>query len=145
MDFDKIRELLKLMEDHGLAEAEVESGDGKVRLRKAETGANVRSELAPPREAGAPSGEGAGARGEDDGGHQITSPIVGTLYRSPSPDSEPFVEAGDPVTPDTVVCIIEAMKVMNEVKAEVSGSIRKVLVQNGTPVEYGQPLFLVSR
>jgi acetyl-CoA carboxylase biotin carboxyl carrier protein len=70
--------------------------------------------------------------------------MVGTFYRSPSPDAAPYVEVGDRITKDTVVCIVEAMKVMNEIKAEVAGDILEILVQNGEPVEYGQPLFLVS-
>ena len=75
----------------------------------------------------------------------IKSPIVGTFYASPSPDSAPFVAAGDKVSSDTIVCIIEAMKIMNEIKAEVAGTIEKVLIENGEPVEYGQPLFLVRK
>ena len=73
--------------------------------------------------------------------HTIKSPIVGTFYRSPSPDSEPFIRIGDHVEPDTVVCIIEAMKLMNEIQAETSGEIVQIYVENGQPVEYGQPLF----
>jgi acetyl-CoA carboxylase biotin carboxyl carrier protein len=77
--------------------------------------------------------------------HMIKSPIVGTFYRSPSPTSEVFVKIGDNVEPDTVVCIIEAMKLMNEIQAEVSGEVVKVLVENGQPVEYGQPLFGIRK
>ena len=79
-----------------------------------------------------------------DAGQSIKSPMVGTFYTTPSPDSPAFVTAGSRVEPDTVVCIIEAMKVFNEIKAEVSGTIERVLVSNGQPVEYGQPLFLVK-
>ena len=74
----------------------------------------------------------------------IDSPLVGTLYRSPSPEAAPFVKVGDKVTPDTVVCIVEAMKVMNEIKAEKSGIIRDILVENGSAVEFGQPLFVIE-
>ncbi|HWS53382.1 MAG TPA: acetyl-CoA carboxylase biotin carboxyl carrier protein, partial [Pyrinomonadaceae bacterium] len=77
--------------------------------------------------------------------HIITSPIVGTFYRSPSPNAEPFVKAGSAVEPDTVVCIIEAMKLMNEIQAETAGTVEKIYVENGQPVEYGQPLFGVKR
>ena len=75
---------------------------------------------------------------------EITSPIVGTFYRAPAPDQLPFKEVGDPVNPDDVVCLIEAMKVMNEIKAGVSGKIKKILLENGNSVEYGQALFLVE-
>ena len=74
----------------------------------------------------------------------IDSPLVGTLYRAPSPDAAPFVKVGDKVTPDTVVCIVEAMKVMNEIKAEKSGVIKDILVENGGAVEFGQPLFVIE-
>ena len=91
-----------------------------------------------------PEASDAGTVSAPAGMKQITSPIVGTFYRKPSPDSPPYVEVGDEVGPDTVVCIIEAMKVMNEIKAETSGTIRKILVEDATPVEYGQPLFLIE-
>ena len=82
---------------------------------------------------------------EDDAGHkEIVSPMVGTFYRAPSPDSAPYVKEGQEVTEETVVCIIEAMKVMNEIKAEVKGVITEVLVENGAPVQFGQPLFRVK-
>ena len=77
--------------------------------------------------------------------HKITSPIVGTFYRSPSPDKEPYVKEGSNVSADTVVCIVEAMKLMNEIEAEVSGEVVKIYVENGQPVEYGQPLFGIRK
>ena len=80
----------------------------------------------------------------DDGLVEITSPMVGTFYNSPSPDSDSFVEVGSTVSEDSVVCIVEAMKVMNEIKGEVKGTIKKILVDNATPVQFGQPLFLVD-
>jgi len=143
MDLERIQELLRLMELHALAEIEVESSGEKVRLRKAEAQLQAAPALASTREPAA--AQTFAAEGATDDGYAIVSPIVGTFYRAPSPDTEPFVEGGDPVEPDTVVCIVEAMKVMNEVKAGVTGSIRKVLVENGKPVEYGQALFLVAR
>lgn len=153
MNLDRIQELLKLMEAHDLAEIEVEGEGFKVRLKKREEHLS----MAPaPSAAPQPVAKGAPAQPQAQGGagaewenspnlHVITSPIVGSFYRAPSPDAEPFVEPGDPVEPDTVVCIVEAMKVMNEVKAETYGTIQKVLVENGKPVEYGQPLFLVAK
>ena len=93
--------------------------------------------------AAAPAAAAPAAEAEVEGA-KIKSPIVGTFYSSPSPESPVFVKVGDKVTSDTVVCIVEAMKVMNEIKAEMSGTIKKVLVENGTPVQYGQPLFIVE-
>ncbi len=150
-DFKRVQELLRLMEEHGLAEIEVESKGLKVRLKKEsqrapdnpDAPALAPAVLAAPGVGAPESGAAPGAEEAD--AYTITSPIVGTLYRAASPDAEHFIEVGDPVEADTVVCIVEAMKVMNEVKAEVSGSILKVLIENGTAVEYGQPLFLVSR
>ena len=81
----------------------------------------------------------------DEGLFKITSPIVGTFYRSPGPDKEPYVKEGSVVSPETVVCIVEAMKLMNEIEAETSGEVVKVYVENGQPVEYGQPLFGIRK
>jgi acetyl-CoA carboxylase biotin carboxyl carrier protein len=144
MDLDRILDLLKLMEAHSLGELELEDGDFKVRLKKA-----IAASAAMPLVPAVPSAPIAGAAGasaqaECSTARTITSPIVGTFYRAPSAEAEPFVEVGDPVEADTVICIIEAMKVMNEVKAEVPGTIQKILVESGKPVEYGQPLFLVA-
>lgn len=93
---------------------------------------------------GAEGGSGSSSWGDDRGLHKIVSPMVGTFYRSPSPDAPPFVNPGDKVNDKTVVCIVEAMKLMNEIEAEVKGEIVEVLVENGQLVEYGQPLFLVK-
>jgi acetyl-CoA carboxylase biotin carboxyl carrier protein len=84
------------------------------------------------------------APAEDEGHARITSPMVGTFYRSPTPEADAFAKVGDVIDEDTVVCVIEAMKVMNEIKAEVRGTIREVLIENATPVEFGEPLFLVE-
>ena len=143
MKLDRIRELLNLMETHGLEELELEDKDFKVRLKK--EGASPPP--APAATAGAQAGAAeapAPATETPAGGFTIVSPIVGTFYRASSPDGEPFLEIGDPVEPETVICIVEAMKVMNEVKAEVRGSLEKAFVENGSAVEYGQPLFLVA-
>src|SRR5690606_4449706 len=100
---------------------------------------------APHPGAGGGASQEAGAVGAASNLHPITSPLVGTFYRSPSPDSDPYVEPGSRVGPDSLVCIIEAMKVMNEIRAEVTGEIVELLVENGEPVEYGQPLFMVKK
>jgi acetyl-CoA carboxylase biotin carboxyl carrier protein len=145
MDLKEIREILEFMEAHGLAELEYEDEKKRVRLKKHTADAPAVAHVLPSAAAApaAPVVPGGGAPAES--GHVITSPIVGTFYRSPTPEAEPFVEVGDPVEPDTVICIVEAMKVMNEVKAEVPGTVEKVLTENGKPVEYGQPLFVVAR
>ena len=143
MNLKELKELLQLMEEHGLAEVEIEREGLRVRLRKAgaATETVVERLAAPP--ASAPP---AVALAESPGpkGVPITSPMVGTFYRAPSPESPPFVELGQTIEPGQVVCIIEAMKLMNEIKAEVKGRIVQILAENGQPVEFSQPLFLVE-
>lgn len=160
---DELRELISLLRENGLAELELESQDFRVRLRR--EGANSQpvqyaepapvpvapqpATQAPPNNpaaasAAAPAHPGAQASTEashDQDLHIIPSPIVGTFYRSASPTADPFVKIGSNVEGDTVVCIIEAMKLMNEIQAEITGEVVKIYVENGQPVEYGQPLF----
>lgn len=154
VNMEELRELIALLRDNGLSELELEREDFRVRLRR--EGLNARSSHAVPDAAPAPianpapvaahSGASAPAHpaagaAPDQDLHIIPSPIVGTFYRSPSPTAEAFVKIGSNVEPDTVVCIIEAMKLMNEIQAEAAGEVVKVYVENGQPVEYGQPLF----
>lgn len=147
MCMEKIRGLLEMMKEFELVELDLEEENFAVSLKKA--GANyVPAPMAMPTmaaPAAVASAVGAASRPAEDtsGLTPIKSPIVGTFYRSPSPDSDAFVSEGASVDGNTIVCIIEAMKIMNEIKAEISGTIEKVLVKNGEPVEYGQPLFLV--
>ena len=153
MDTSRIEDLIRLMDEHGLAELEIESEGFKVKLKKAGNGTEVVHVATPAMvaqtvqsagaTAAAPAGPAAEAEPGPDAAEVIRSPMVGTFYRAPSPDEPNFVEAGDPVDEDTVVCVVEAMKVMNEVRAEVVGTIAKVLAENGKPVEFGQPLFEV--
>lgn len=130
------------MEEHGLEELEVAEGDFRVRLKKASVAnPGPPAESAPPPVAKRePQAAAEVASGE---AVFIKAKLVGTFYRAPAPDAASYVEVGDPVDEDTAVCIIEAMKVMNEVKAGVVGTIHRILVENGNPVEYGQPLFEV--
>ncbi len=163
MNIDEIRRIAEIMQKHDLTEFSMESEDCKMKVCRG----NKNSEGAVPQHAAPvfappyasphgiahpPPGESPSSNSNQGGSKEaggdagaaantIDSPIVGTFYRSPSPDSETFVKEGDEVTPETVVCIIEAMKVMNEIKAEKSGRIKKVLVENTQPVEFGQPLF----
>ena len=130
MDNRRIAQLAQLMSAHDLSELSMETADVKLVMRR---GRVVEAVAAAPAPVALPAAGAPAAA--------ITSPIVGTFYLAPSPDAPPFVKPGDKVGPETVVCIVEAMKVMNEVKAELSGVIRRILVENGTPVEFGQPLF----
>ena len=148
MDLQKVQQLLELMETHGLDEIEVEQGGTRIRLKKACPMPAFAAYPAPPPAMAAnlsavPAAHDPAAADKDL--FQITSPMVGTFFRSSSPDADPFVNVGDSVSADQVVCIIEAMKVMNEIKAEVEGEIVGILVENGESVEYGQPLMTVRR
>ncbi|MBM4038099.1 MAG: acetyl-CoA carboxylase biotin carboxyl carrier protein [Planctomycetes bacterium] len=155
MDFNKLRDLVDtltgLMEARKLDELEIEWQGLKVALRRARNGgappivvpapAPVLAAPAPAPEAKAQPAAPAPPAGEV---HVVKSPMVGIFYRASSPEADPFVEVGDEVKPDTVLCIIEAMKVMNELKAEVEGVVQAIEVENGRTVEYGQPLFLIA-
>jgi len=147
MDLRDLRKIVDIMNANDLTEVEIEEEGKRVRVRKQEASVvPVAPAAAPaPAPAPAPEAEAAPAAGaEDEGMHTITAPMVGTFYRAPSPESDPYVEVGSRVDPEKVVCILEAMKVMNEIKAECSGEIVKMCVQNGEAVEYGQPLFIVK-
>jgi acetyl-CoA carboxylase biotin carboxyl carrier protein len=138
VDIESLRQLLALMSEHDLAELEIEQEDLVVRLRKG--GAAVVPVAAPV--AAVPSAAPA-AEAETAKLPTINSPMVGTFYAAPSPEAPPFVKVGDHVMEDTVVCVIEAMKVFNEIRAETSGTIEKILGKNAAAVEFGQALFVV--
>jgi acetyl-CoA carboxylase biotin carboxyl carrier protein len=164
LNMSELRELADLVSQHGFTDFEFENENIRVRLRKElapqifqaapqavsyttpqQTPAatqQVSNQSAPQ---DATTNTESAAVSEDESLHKITSPIVGTFYRSPSPDADPFVKIGSQVTADEIVCIVEAMKLMNEIPAEVSGEIVKIYVENGQPVEYGQPLFGVKK
>jgi len=160
VNMDELRELIALLRENGLAEFELEREGFRVRLRRdssvlpqpAEGVANPTTSrtVAPAaqQQATIPAHPGARAEtaaSEDQDLYIIPSPIVGTFYRSPSPATDPFVKIGTNVEPESVVCIIEAMKLMNEIQAETSGEVVKIYVENGQPVEYGQPLFGIRK
>jgi acetyl-CoA carboxylase biotin carboxyl carrier protein len=148
-DFDKLVQLVKLMETHGLTEVSLRRGDQKWTLRRgmdANAVATHGSEAvrqAPPAAQPASVAESRPSAPPADGTITINSPTVGTFYSAATPDESPFVSIGSKVSPETVVCIVEAMKVFNQIPAEVSGTIVAVLVKNGDSVEFGQPLFRV--
>jgi len=155
MNVRDIRKLIDLMNENDLVELELEEEGHKVRLKKrtpieGREGSYLVAApppgVVPPPVIAAPSAEDVVPvpSGPEAQTVTIKSPMVGTFYRASSPDAEPYVEAGDEITADTVICIIEAMKVMNEIKAEVSGKILEILVGNAEPVEYGQPLFVIQ-
>lgn len=163
VNMEELRELIALLRDNGLAELELENEGFRVRLRRdsATAGSSYIADAPLHGSAPAPAAPAAGPApapppapgpahpgthasteaSQDQDLHIIPSPIVGTFYRSPSPAADPFVKIGSNVEPESVVCIIEAMKLMNEIQAETSGEVVKIYVENGQPVEYGQPLF----
>ena len=139
IDLTKIKDLIKLMEDHDLTAFELEDSGFKVRLEKGGTPEQVVA-AAPPVALEEKGPEKIVAEETE----EISAPMVGTFYKSPSPDADAFVKVGDAVDEGTVVCIIEAMKVMNQIKAEKSGVIQRILVDDASPVEFGQGLFVIA-
>ena len=148
MSIDEIRELIQLVTDTGISELEVQRGDNRVRIRKsfgseATTLVHASPPAGAPGPAPAPRTDTPAAPNTDSQLFYVKSPIVGTFYESASPDSPPFVRIGEHVTPGKVLCIIESMKLMNEIEADVAGVVESKLVQNGQPVEYGEALFAI--
>ena len=145
-DIRKIRRLVELMNDHELAEIDLRQADQRIRLRRDVDPIVVPTVASGPGPATAPSvaGSEAPAADENENLTVVKSPIIGTFYISSSPDASPFVQVGDTVNSETTVCIIEAMKVFNEIPAECNGKIVARLCENGDAVEYGQPLFKVD-
>jgi acetyl-CoA carboxylase biotin carboxyl carrier protein len=150
MDLRKLKKLIDLVQESGIAELEITEGEEKVKIVKGgQVSLMAGSALAaPPAErapvpapaAPAPAAEPQAVQE----GHVVKAPMVGTFYRSPSPDAKPFVEVGQTVKEGETVCIIEAMKLMNEIEADAGGVVKAILVENGQPVEYGQPLLILG-
>jgi len=150
-DVKRIRRLVELMNEHELSEIDLRQSDQRIRLRKDTEPLVVSTPPPPPRPAAGnaapapgPSEAVAASAQADANLVLVKSPMIGTFYTAPSPESPPFVKVGDHVGPTTTVCVIEAMKVFNEIPAETSGQIVSVLVENGEPVEFGQALFKVD-
>jgi acetyl-CoA carboxylase biotin carboxyl carrier protein len=170
LDLDRVQALLRLVNESGVAEVEVEEKGTRIVIRRTAATVNVQpmpypmpmmapmsgmvppgnaqplpqqAPAAPTPEASAPPGPPADP-GSAANETLVRAPIVGTFYRAPSPDSDPFVKEGATVGPEDTLCIIEAMKLMNEIKAETSGRVKQILVENGQPVEYDQPLFVIE-
>jgi acetyl-CoA carboxylase biotin carboxyl carrier protein len=150
MDLRKLKKLIDLVQESGIAELEITEGEEKVRIVKGGAvslsgAAPAAAPAAPPpaAPAAAPAAPASGPEAGQDG-HVVKAPMVGTFYRSPSPDAKPFVEVGHTIKEGQTICIIEAMKLMNEIEADASGVVKAILVENGQPVEYGQPLFILG-
>ncbi len=157
MDLRKLKTLIDLVSESNISELEITEADGKVRIVKADPAAAAAAAVpayvapastvaapvaaaAPAAAAAAPTAPAAPAQS----GHAVKSPMVGTFYRSSSPGSKPFVEVGSVVKEGEPICIIEAMKIMNEIEADKSGTVTKIVCENGQPVEFGQPLFIIE-
>ena len=158
MDMRKLKTLVDLVSESNISELEITEAEGKVRIVKAGYGVPTtmmmqpagQMMMAPQQQQAAPAGEAAAAAAPAPEaaaaptGHVVKSPMVGTFYRSASPGSKPFIEIGSVVKEGDPVCIVEAMKIMNEIESDMAGTISKILVENGQAVEYGQPLFIVE-
>jgi len=157
MDLRKLKKLIDLVQESGIAELEITEGEEKVKIVKggeatvtpiaptsAPAPAGGAPASAPAPAAAAPAAAAAAPEAPAPSGHVLKAPMVGTFYRSASPESKPFVEVGQNVKTGETVCIIEAMKLMNEIEADATGMIKAILVENGQPVEYGQPLFIIE-
>jgi acetyl-CoA carboxylase biotin carboxyl carrier protein len=149
MDLRKIKTLIDLVQQSGIAELEITEGEEKVRISRTGNGGHFMQPMAPtsvvlPNEYGGAPQAAAPAAAVEVAGHVLKSPMVGTFYRSPSPGSPSFVEVGQTVTKGQTLCIIEAMKLLNEIESDAAGVVKKILSDNGQAVEYGQPLFIIE-
>ena len=156
MDLNLIKKLVKIVDTSGVTDLEIEEDGLRIRVAKKIKNNLVSSQphmIVQTESVETPTPPAAGAEGKTpaekseeptDNFHDINSPIVGTFYRAPAPDADPYVQVGDSVSPGTVLCVVEAMKLMNEIESDVSGKVVKILVENGKPVEYNQPLFFIE-
>lgn len=155
MDIRKVKKLIELLDESGIAEIEITEGEESVRISRYSNQAPAPAPVAVPALAAAPAAPVAAAPAPapiaatvaemEEDGHAVTAPMVGTFYSSPSPGSAEFVQVGDRVNVGDTLCIVEAMKMMNPIEAEVSGTIKSIRAQNGDPVEYGQTLFMIDQ
>jgi acetyl-CoA carboxylase biotin carboxyl carrier protein len=153
MDIRKVKKLIELLEESDVAEIEIHEGEESVRIsRHSSTPSTIAIPSMPPQAVTAPApapalaatAPDAQAPAEEIQGHSVNSPMVGTFYRSPSPGSKPFVEEGQTVAVGDTLCIIEAMKILNQIESDKTGTVKKILVENGQPVEYNEPLFIID-
>ena len=147
MDIRKVKKLIELLEESGISEIEISEGEESVRISRYPS-PGMMSFAPPPQQYYAPppmpeqKSEPAAEPAQK--GHQVTAPMVGTFYAAPAPGAKPFVDIGSKVKPGDTLCVIEAMKMMNQIESEVAGKVVSVLVENGTPVEFGQALFIIE-
>lgn len=153
MDIRKVKKLIELLEESGIAELEIQEGEESVRISR--HGSHPPAPTAPPAPAPAAQAQAAPAPAADFGGgdnadgglpsgHVVESPMVGTFYTASSPSAPPFVAVGQSVKAGETICIIEAMKILNQIEADVSGTVKAILVENGSPVEFGEPLMIIE-
>jgi acetyl-CoA carboxylase biotin carboxyl carrier protein len=155
MDIRKVKKLIELLDESGIAEIEITEGEDAVRISRYPTGAAAApapvympapaAPQAPAPASAAPQPAEAVAAQPEEDGFRVTAPMVGTFYASSSPGAAPYVQVGDQISEGDTLCIIEAMKMMNQIEADVSGVIKSIRVQNGEPVEYGQTLFVIDQ
>lgn len=147
MTIKELKEMINLMNEHALIELEIEKNGFKIRLKKSPSGTIEREvvSLSPSTAGGAPTLQTIPQAVVDDNVTVIRSPMVGTFYASPAPDAEPYTARGKEINEGDVLCIVEAMKLMNEIKSEVRGRVIDILVENGQPVEFDQPLFKIQK
>jgi acetyl-CoA carboxylase biotin carboxyl carrier protein len=156
MDIRKIKKLIELLEESGIAEIEIKEGEEALRISRMPTGAAathhplspmtlpMAAPLAAPAQAAAPRPAEIAAAKAKTNEHVVTAPMVGTFYGAPSPGAKPFIEIGDEIKVGQVLCIIEAMKMMNQIESDKAGRVTSIMARNGDPVEFGQPLFVVE-
>jgi len=148
MDLRKLKKLIDLVQESGISELEVTEGEEKVRIAKQLTAAPVAHQVYAPAPVAhapaAPAAAPAAAAPAQPAGHEVKSPMVGTFYRASSPEAKAFVEVGDTVKEGQTLCIIEAMKLLNEIESDATGVVKAILVENGQPVEFGEPLFIIG-
>ncbi|MEQ8800122.1 MAG: acetyl-CoA carboxylase biotin carboxyl carrier protein [Phycisphaerales bacterium] len=151
MDIRKLKKLIELVESSGIAELEISEGEESVRIGRYPPAGSMPASAPPaappaatPEPAGQPAATDSPPADDTPEGHVVRAPMVGTFYRAPSPDADAYVEVGDRVATDQTLCIIEAMKMLNQIEADASGEITAILVENGQPVEFDQPLFVIG-
>jgi acetyl-CoA carboxylase biotin carboxyl carrier protein len=153
MDIRKVKKLIELLEESGISEIEISEGEESVRISRYPKPGTVTMTAAPPAPAPAPAAPAAPAAtapapveaaSPPVRGQQVTAPMVGTFYSGPAPGAKPFVDIGTEVKPGDTLCVIEAMKMMNQIESEFAGRVVSILVENGSPVEFGQPLFVIE-
>ena len=145
MDIRKVKKLIELLEESGLSEIEITEGEDKVRISRQSTSSVNEVQVIPTQSVNTIDNEVVAENHRNNNFHKIQAPMIGTFYQSSEPEAKAFVKVGDPVSKGDILCIIEAMKMMNQIECDVDGTIERILVQNGDPVEYDEVLFLISQ